>query len=80
MSYRRVREGDGSAHRYFKYFVGLVILAKVLGSVTNGGVAVVGYTLTLESAELIVVKRWTQSVVNFESSWLGSKNFHTVKE
>ena len=50
-------------------------LARALGSVTNSEVKVDGYTLTLESAEtreLIVVKRRTQTVVKFESSWLGS--------
>ena len=57
-------------------------LARALGSVTNGQVKVDGYTLTLESTEtreLIVVKRRTQSVVKFESSWLGSKKIYIVR-
>jgi len=57
-------------------------LARALGSVTNGEVKVDGYTLTLESTEtreLIVVKRRTQSVVKFESSWLRSKKVYIVK-
>jgi hypothetical protein len=75
----------------FHFFIGKPIssmnspidkLAKALGSVTNGEVKVDGYTLTLESTEtreLIVVKRRTQSVVKFESSWLGSKKIYIVK-
>lgn len=85
-------------YRYFKYFLGLVILATLamaafhffieksmsppvdklvgaLGLVTNSEVKIDGFSLTLaseETRELIVVKRETQSVVKYESSWLGS--------
>lgn len=57
-------------------------LASALGSVTNSEVNVDGYSLTLESTEtreLIVVKRRTQSVVKYESKWLGSKKVVIVK-
>lgn len=57
-------------------------LAQALGSVTDSEVKVDGYTLTLESKEtreLIVVKRKTQTVVKYESSWLGSKKIFIVK-
>lgn len=50
-------------------------LAGALGLVTNSEVKIDGYSLTLaseETRELIVVKRETQSVVKYESSWLGS--------
>jgi hypothetical protein len=57
-------------------------LARALGSVTDSEVKVDGYTLTLDSAEtreLIVVKRRTQTVVKFESTWLGSKKVFILK-
>lgn len=57
-------------------------LKNALGSVTNSDVKVDGYTLTLastETRELVVVKRRTQTVVKFESSWLGSKKVFILK-
>lgn len=57
-------------------------LARALGSVTDSEVKVDGYTLKLasqETRELIVVKRRTQTVVKYESSWLGSKKIFIVK-
>ena len=57
-------------------------LARALGAVTDSEVKVDGYTLTLaskETRELIVVKRKTQTVVKYESSWLGSKKIFIVK-
>ena len=57
-------------------------LKNALGSVTNSDVKIDGYTLTLastETRELVVVKRRTQTVVKFESSWLGSKKVFILK-
>jgi len=57
-------------------------LRNALGAVTNNEVKVDGYTLTLESAEtreLVVVKRRTQTVVKYESTWLGSKKIFILK-
>ena len=57
-------------------------LARALGSVTDSKVEVDGYTLTLGSAEtreLIVVKRHAQTVVKYESTWLGSKKVFILK-
>ena len=100
--------GGGVIHRYFKYFIILVLLglavmaavhffitkpiqglmspvekfAKALGSVTQSEVEVDGYTLTLgsrEARELVVVERQTQTVVKYESTWLGSKKVFILK-
>jgi hypothetical protein len=57
-------------------------LAQALGSVTDSEIRVDGYTLTLaseETRELIVVKRKTQTVVKYESRWLGSEKVVIVK-
>ena len=57
-------------------------LKNALGSVTNSEVKVDGYTLTLDSTEtreLVVVKRRTQTVVKFESTWLRSKKVFILK-
>lgn len=57
-------------------------LEEALGSVTNSEVKVDGYTLTLDSSEtreLVVVKRRTQTVVKFESTWLRSKKIFILK-
>ncbi len=57
-------------------------LARALGSVTDSEVKVDGYTLTLDSQEtreLVVVKRRTQTVVKYESTWLGSKKVFILK-
>lgn len=50
-------------------------LANALGEVTQRKVKVSGHTLTLESTEtreLVVIKRKTQSIMKYESRWLGS--------
>lgn len=57
-------------------------LAKALSTVTNAEVKTDGYTLTLDSMEtreLVVVKRRVQTVVKYESSLLGSKKIFIVK-
>lgn len=57
-------------------------LARALGSVADSEVKVDGYTLTLgsrETRELVVVERKTQTVVKYESTWLGSKKVFILK-
>ncbi len=57
-------------------------LTRALGAVTNTEVKVDGYTLTLDSQEtreLVVVKRRTQTVVKFESTWMRSKKVFILK-
>ena len=57
-------------------------LAKAIGAVTERKVNVKGHTLTLESSEtreLVVIKRRTQSVVKYESRWLGSDKLVIVQ-
>lgn len=57
-------------------------LANALGEVTQRKINVNGHTLTLESAEtreLVVIKRRTQSVLKYESRWLGSDKIVIVQ-
>ena len=57
-------------------------LANALGEVTQRRVNVDGHTLTLESTEtreLVVIKRKTQSILKYESRWLGSDKIVIVQ-